>query len=410
MNITTQRRIDRILGTLICRVLSLLPQGKASGGKKAAPGQVHRILVILLSEMGSLTMAWPMVRRLKEKYPGAALEVLTFARNREIIDLMELFPAGQVHVVRDDSLIRFIRDSLNFALAIRHRRPDIVVDCELFSRISSIYSFFSGAPVKTGFYRYTQEGLYRGDFINRPVLYNPYLHITRQFLNLAEAVDAANRPQCKRLVENGHPALPSVSISSREREAMTRRIEADLPVLDIRQRPLVVLHPGGGLLPIRAWPVQYYARVARTLTEAGYSIAVTGTPADRPLAETISEACAGSFCADMTGFTASVHELLLVFAGARLLITNDGGPGHFAGLVSLPSIILYGPETPVLYGSLNEKAVNLFANCACSPCLTAYNHRHSPCDGDNLCLRAIYPETVISTALSLLGRDKENRQ
>ncbi len=407
MKIATQRRIDRILGTLICRGLSLLPT-PGPGSRATDSGQVRRILVVLLSEMGSLTLAGPLVQRLREKFPGAAVEVLTFARNREIIELIGLVPAGHIHTIRDESLARFAADSLVFAVQSRRQRPDVVVDCELFSRISSIYSFFSGAPVRAGFYRYTQEGLYRGEFINRPVSYNPYLHIARQFLNLAEAVDADEQPNTKRLTGSEDLVMPAVKIAAPEKEKMAGRIASAFPVLDIGRRPLVILHPGGGLLPIRAWPVDYYARVARTLTESGCSVAVTGTPDDRPLADMIVKGCDGKHCADLTGFTRSVSELLAVFGCSRLLITNDGGPGHFAGLVSLPSIILYGPETPVLYGALNKQAVNLYAGCACSPCLTAYNHRNSPCDGNNFCLRAIAPETVLSTARSLLGRDKEN--
>ncbi len=38
---------------------------------------------------------------------------------------------------------------------------------------------------------------------------------------------------------------------------------------------------------------------------------------------------------------------------------------------------------------MNENAVNYYLNFSCSPCVTAYNHRKSPCDGDNLCLKEI---------------------
>jgi len=109
----------------------------------------------------------------------------------------------------------------------------------------------------------------------------------------------------------------------------------------------------------------------------------------------------------MTGFTRSLRDLLVVFDMSRLLLTNDGGPGHFAGLVSLPSIILYGPETPVLYGALNKKAVNMFAGWACSPCLTAYNHRNSPCNGNNLCLQSIKPEMVLEKAFEILNYSQD---
>lgn len=399
MKVSTQRMIDRTVGPAICRMLSLVSLVR---GKATPSGPVNRILVILLSEMGSLTMTWPMMRRLREKYPAASLDILTFERNVEIIDILGLTGRDNIFAIRDRSLSGLIAGSLKTIVRLRRKRPDVVIDCELFSRISALYSFFSGAPVRVGFYRYTQEGLYRGDFINRRVLYNPYLHISRQFVNLAEAVDAFEIPNCKHPVSDQAPELPEVTISEDEKQAMTHRIRENFPRIDIARAPLVLLHPGGGLLPIRAWPPAYYCRTAESLAKAGFVVAVTGPPEDRPLAREIVGCCPAGAGVDLTGFTRSLRELLVVFSLARLLITNDGGPGHFAGLVSLPSVILYGPETPVLYGSLNRNAVNLSAGWSCSPCLTAYNHRNSPCNGNNLCLKAIKPEMILDRALAIL--------
>jgi ADP-heptose:LPS heptosyltransferase len=391
--------IDRTAGPVICRMASLAALVRR---EQASPETVNRILVILLSEMGSLTMTWPMVRRLREKYPAVSLDILTFERNVEIINILGLTGRDNIYGIRDGSFSGLIAGSLKAIARLRRRRPDVVIDCELFSRISSLYSFFCGAPVRVGFHRYTQEGLYRGDFINRPVLYNPYLHISRQFVNLAEAVDGLESPNCKRPVSDQAPVLPEVAISEDEQQAMIHRIREIFPRLDIARAPLVILHPGGGLLPIRAWPPAYYCRAAEALAKAGFAVAVTGPAGDRPLAREIVGCCPAGAALDMTGFTRSLRELLVVFSLSRLLITNDGGPGHFAALVSLPSIILYGPETPVLYGSLNRNAVNLTAGWACSPCLTAYNHRNSPCNGNNLCLKAIKPEMILEKALAIL--------
>ncbi|MBW1804079.1 MAG: glycosyltransferase family 9 protein, partial [Deltaproteobacteria bacterium] len=83
-------------------------------------------------------------------------------------------------------------------------------------------------------------------------------------------------------------------------------------------------------------------------------------------------------------------------------ITNDGGPGHFASLTSIPAIILFGPETPLLYGPLDQKSTAIHASLSCSPCLTAYNHRDTPCDGDNMCLKAITTEEVLLKAYEIL--------
>ena len=49
------------------------------------------------------------------------------------------------------------------------------------------------------------------------------------------------------------------------------------------------------------------------------------------------------------------------------------------------------------------RAVNLHKPLACSPCLTAYNHRRSPCDGDNVCLKSISTEEVMAAVDELLA-------
>jgi hypothetical protein len=43
----------------------------------------------------------------------------------------------------------------------------------------------------------------------------------------------------------------------------------------------------------------------------------------------------------------------------------------------------------------------------CSPCLTAYNHRSSPCDGDNQCVKQITPASVIAKAREMLASRSE---
>jgi len=251
--------IDRTVGPTICRILSFISM---VGGEAVGTGAVDRVLIILLSEMGSLTMTRPMVQRLREKYPEASLNILTFQRNVEIIDIIGLTDRDNIHAISDRSFFGLLTDSLKALFRLRQRRLDVVIDCELFSRISSLYAFFSGAPVRVGFYRYTQEGLYRGDFINRPVLYNPYLHISRQFVNLAEAVDASESPNCKRRVSDEKPVMPEVVISESEKQDMRDRILERFSDMDISHSPIVVMHPGGGLLAIRAWPPDYYRRVA----------------------------------------------------------------------------------------------------------------------------------------------------
>lgn len=403
MRVDTQRRIDRYLGAPLCRLLSLWP-GARKRNERAQPLPPRKIVVILLSEMGSLVLTQPMFARLRERYPEATLYALVFRRNKEVLDLLEAVPEENVFTLRDDSLARFAKDSFGAVLGLRRAGIDTVIDCELFSRASAILSFLIGAPRRVGFERHTQEGLYRGSFISRPVLYNPYQHIAQQFVTLAEAIEGGGTPTVKRAVPWPLPTLSRVRLRPAELEEMRRRLTRDFP--SAANQRLVLVYPGGGLLSIRAWPLGSYQELVTALLDEGFLVGVIGLAEDRPLARRIREKCGEAKTLDLTGYTRTVRELVVLFHLAELLVTNDGGPCHFASMTPIPSIVLYGPETPVLYGSLDPHSASFFAGLSCSPCLTAYNHRSSPCDGDNQCLKVIRSSDVLERALSILEEGK----
>ena len=46
-----------------------------------------------------------------------------------------------------------------------------------------------------------------------------------------------------------------------------------------------------------------------------------------------------------------MRELLTLYTLADVLVTNDSGPAHFASLTPVHTVVLFGPETPLLFGS-----------------------------------------------------------
>lgn len=400
MNIKFQRVVDRYAGVPICALLSLLDLFRRKAKITAPP---RRILVILLSEMGSLVLAHPMFARLKQRYPGATIHVLQFAKNREVLDLLGVIPAENVLTLDDGSLGGLVKDSIRAICTLRSLGIDAVIDCELFARISSIFSFLSGAPLRVGFHRHTQEGLYRGSFINRPVLYNPYRHLSHQFLTMVAALESTTVPVAKQLPAPDPCIPPLLGFVEQELELVAAQLHEDFPA--IRDKPLVLVYPSGGILPIRAWPIENYNLLCKRLLEEGYAIGVIGMKADQPVAQVIADHCQSPHCVNLAGYTGSVRQLLALFHRASLLVTNDGGPGQFAALTPLPTITFFGPETPQLYQPLGSNGYSFFLSLPCSPCLTAYNHRSSPCDGDNQCLKLITPEQVLAKAREMLAGD-----
>ena len=398
MNITFQRAIDRFVGVPVCATFSLVARLRGEPGSLSPP---RKVLVILLSEMGSLVLARPMFERLKQQYPEASIHALVFAKNREALDLLGVIPEENVLTLDDRSIGVFATGVVRVLRALRTFRFDVVIDCELFARVSSAFSYLSGAPIRVGFHPHTQEGLYRGSFINRAVLYNPYRHLSLQFLTMADAIESDTVPRAKH-PSTPDPVAPSPMVfPAGELQQVAARFHADFP--SITGRRLVLVYPSGGLLPIRAWPLDNYRRFCDEILKDGHALGVIGLESDKPLARAIVEHCRSPFCVDLTGYTGSVRHLIALFHQGSLLVTNDGGPGHFAALAPIPAIIFFGPETPVLYGPLSRSAFCFTLSLPCSPCLTAYNHRTSPCDGDNQCLKRITVEQVVAKARDMLG-------
>ncbi|MFA6013967.1 MAG: glycosyltransferase family 9 protein [Gallionellaceae bacterium] len=403
MNINFQRAVDRIAGVPICALLSWYERLRSLVFPSPAPVQhPRRILIVLLSEMGSLVLAQPMFAKLKQLYPDATLHILMFAKNREVFDLLGVTSPDNVITLNDKSLGGLLSDMVHALRLMRSLKFDVVIDCELFARVSSIFAYLSGAPVRVGFHRHTQEGLYRGSFITHPVMYNPYRHLSQQFLTMVAAIESGGIPIAKAAAAELCPP-PLLVFAEGELQQVKEKLHADFPVL--AEKKLVLIYPDGGILPIRAWPVEYYKQVCMTLLQEGYAIALIGLPDAKPLAQEIVAHCAHASCVDLTGYTKSVRHLLAIFNHAALLITNDGGPGQFAALTPLPTLVFFGPETPDLYSPLAKNIHCFYTALSCSPCLTAYNHRNSPCDGNNQCLKQITPQQVLVKARELLLRE-----
>jgi len=406
MNINFQRAVDRYVGVPICALFSLVNRVVSNEPDGAPP---KKILVILLSEMGSLVLAHPMFMRLKQQYPEAEIHMLMFAKNREVLDMLGVVPRENVLTLDDSSLKGLIGDSVKAVRTMRKIKIDAVIDCELFARISSIFSYLSGASFRVGFHRHTQEGLYRGSFINRPVMYNPYRHLTQQFLTLASALESTTDPVAKLLPAPYTGQTPVLEFPREELEETHRELHNSFP--PIKDKKLVLIYPSGGILPIRAWPLNSYLQLSKALLDEGYAVGVIGMKGDREIAQAVVDHCKSSICVNLAGYTKSVRHLLAVFHRASLLVTNDGGPGQFAALTPLlPTIIFFGPETPVLYKSLGDNAYCFYRQLPCSPCLTAYNHRTSPCDGDNQCLKQITVDQVLAKAHEMLNAGTNDRK
>ncbi|MGW4502725.1 glycosyltransferase family 9 protein [Micromonospora sp. NPDC004336] len=109
-----------------------------------------------------------------------------------------------------------------------------------------------------------------------------------------------------------------------------------------------IVHPGAKA-PARRWPPARFAAVARELTRRGHRVVVTGTPGERAIAVEVARDAGLPDTAVLAGET-GIGELAALVAHGRLVVAGDTGIGHLATAYGTPSVLLFGPVSPALWG------------------------------------------------------------
>ena len=125
-------------------------------------------------------------------------------------------------------------------------------------------------------------------------------------------------------------------------------LDLALPPVPPPVRDVAVVHPGAAY-PGRRWPADRFAAVARHLADAGHDVRITGGPAEAELARSVAAAAGLGADAVLAGRTTSL-ELAAVVAHARVVVCGDTGVAHLATAYRRPSVVLFGPVSPALWG------------------------------------------------------------
>ncbi len=396
MRVDTMRAIDRYAGVVLTFLLTrwlrlyhlLVPE------KQQPP---RRLLFIELSEMGSTILAHPAMVKARKQL-GCEIFFVIFAGNRQSLDLLATVAPAHIFVLRENNLFSLLVDSVRFCCWVRKQRIDTVVDLELFSRFTALLTGLSGAANRVGFYRFCNEGLYRGELLTHRVAYNPHIHIAANFMALVNSLLAPEpeEPYSKTRVAPEELALPTVHCPEEELTLIRQRIRKRFAPYDAGRHRLVLINPNASeLLPQRRWPLDRYRQLIGRVLERDERLLVliTGAAAEHAEAASLCRQAGSDRCINFAG-ALELRELPALYTLAAVMVTNDSGPGHFAAITPLPTFVLFGPETPALYGPLGRGQA-LYAGLACSPCVSAANHRKTVCRSPR-CMEAITVAQVMA--------------
>jgi ADP-heptose:LPS heptosyltransferase len=413
ISVNTMRAIDHWVGVPLCAIAS--PLVAFMDGIKNIFGRESetpkKLLFIELSEMGSSILVDPAMRNAQAR--GAELFFLIFKSNRASLTLLNTVKSENIFTIDSSSLGGLIKDTLRFLIIARRHRIDTVIDLELFSRFTALLTGLCGARRRVGYHIFHGEGLWRGFMLTRKVHYNPHIHITKNFLSLIHAAFAKQIevPFSKIQIPDSEVRLeqaiinPTALDNVRERVAKLAK-EAGIEYIHGKNRLILINPNASDLLPQRRWAQQRFSELIQAVHQQYPSdlILITGSPAEFAYVEKVRTVANIKNALNFAG-QVSFAELPPLYTLSDVMVTNDSGPGHFSAVTPLRTVVLFGPETPALYGSIGN-SIAITANLACSPCVSAANHRKTPCH-DNVCMQAITVSQVLEkVTIQLQEADK----
>ena len=448
VNVDAIRRVDRFVGTPLCWALTVCRWIARLAGTTSPPPR--RVLVIKLTEMGSTVLAYPALRALQKAIPDVEIHFLVFENNRAILDALNMTPPSRIFSVSVKSPLGTLADAWKAVRHLQRLHIDTTLDFDFFSRFSAAFAYLVCRGNRVGFHRYTGEGQDRGNLLTHRVHYSPHIHTSSAFMALVQAlldsfgvrytkmpetarqslalhdadrhttagmegealpcrgnkspqpVSPADEPLYKGAISESSFILPDYRPPETDIESVRTKLR-DRGLVTSSETSLVLINPNSSdLFPLRRWPLDRFAEVTKRLIENDSSvrIVVTGTASEEADARAILDRVSSSSCVSMAGAT-TFPELLALYSLASLMITNDSGPAHFATLLCLPTLVLFGPETPRLYSPIGPQARCLYPGFACSPCVSVYNAKKSPCRR-SLCLESISVDEVLRNATEML--------
>lgn len=295
---------------------------------------LENILLIKPSSLGDIVLALPALSALRRSFPDARI---TWLIRPEFAPLIE----GHPHL---DDIIRFdrkrlgkacwhpgaFRDLVALVRDLRCRRFDAVLDLQGLLR-SAALARLSGCPQRFGpvWRREMAHHLY-----TRAVpRHRDWVHVIDYYMKILEAMGAGQRQ-----VQFVLPTKPAVAEEAR---ALLSHHQVD-------PERYAVLIPGSAQAS-KCWPPERFATLAeRLVSEHDLSLVVTGSRAESLMIEQIRKYAHCSLVS-LAGAT-SLPELVEVLRHARIVVSNDTGPGHIAAALDKPLVMMFSWSNPLRVG------------------------------------------------------------
>lgn len=363
------------------RLLGLPGDLQSVNGAVHIPPILRRVLIIRTDRMGDMIISTPVIKAVRQAYPGAYIAVLV---SPYTVPVIRGNPYIDEVIVYDKKTAE--SDPVSFAGfvgVIRSKKFDIALVLHPTNRVH-LLAFLAGIPRRVGYDRklgwlltdklpYSQS---TGKKHQRDYVLDIIRHIGIEPSDLS--YDIPVDPEAERWAQDLF-----------EKEGLS----ADTKV--------AVLNPGASC-PSKIWPAAGYAAVGDYLAgKLGFKVIVLGGPQGLD-ARTCRDVIAAMRIkpVDLVG-KADIPQTASLFRRVQLVISADTGPMHIASAVSAPLVAIFGRNqsglSPLRWGPVNANSKVLHKSVGCIECL-AHN-----CTREFACLKAITTDDVIAAVRALIA-------
>jgi len=393
MTFRTRILLDRLFASPLAVALNALVRllGKILNRDHSMdPATTREVVVCKLVGMGSILQATPLLRSLKQRFPGARVTFLSLKGNAGLLKRLE--GVDEVLCLDDSSAPAMLWTTATTLVTLIGRRVDHYFDLEVYSGFTCLLSLFSLARNRLGFYRHSNR--FKKGIYSQLVYFNTRMPVRRLYLQLGRVAGVAS---------HSDDALGSIRVEDSERKSLDQKL-AEIG-LKPEERYVLVNANASDLLIERRWPSARYAEAIAAIACEGHNVILIGVKAEAAHIQDLFTRIPEEFRARVfnTAGMLSLGELFAAIERAACVLTNDTGPMHMAFALKRPAVCLFGPGDPTHYGIESERIVILYAPVPCSPCI--YEVDEPPCHGNNFCMRRISTESVTTSVLTLLRQD-----
>ena len=347
------------------------------------PSTIARILVIKPCCLGDLLMATPALRALKQRFPQAAIHVMTTEWCAPAL-------AGNPNVASTFRYPDRLTTTRYVVLArrLKERRYDIGISLDRSPLVNGVLRL-AGIPIRAGI---NSSG--RGIGLTHRVTPNPDMHESELYLRVVATLGADS--------DDATPEFhPSDVARARAQELITGS-----------SAPRVVIHPGGAVNPgarmlSKRWPAIMFGELASNLIQQYQAnIFVIGSESDRDAVQTTVDFTDGPV-ANLSCHL-SLDETGALCEHAALYIGNDSGMSHLAAAVGTPTITIFGPTDPSLYRPLGPQS-HVCATDVPTDARRQRDLRGSHDDDSSGDISGVSVEEVMNTCGEILGSPHESQ-